>query len=668
MPLADNLPQLDTRRYDDIVTEVKARIARYTPEWKPLWTDFNDSDPGITLVQVFAWLTDMMLYRIGRVPELNYLKFLQLLNIELKPAEPATAEISFPVKVQPPATEPFIDVPLHTQVAATGEDGAPVVFETDRAIHALTAVLDDMVLTYDGFEFKPVQLVNGRSAQGFEPFGHAPGPEHALFLGFMYPPQPGVTPPPFPAGELDLALWACGTDAPASFSCALSRSTHPSADIAWEYWTGGGWRTLSLLKDETQALTRSGHVRFRLPAAGTLALGLFGPGATVAHYWIRARVERAAYERPPCLLAIRTNTVSATQAETVQDEVLGGSDGSRNQRVTLAHAPVLHDTLRLEIDEGSGFAEWTRVDDFYASGPNDLHYLLDRTTGEIVLGDGLNGHAPAANADLPGENIVAREYRFGGGARGNVPTGAISNLLTTIQGIDDQGVANLFAAVGGREEETLEEAKVRAPRTIKSRCRAVTAEDFEELAKAAANIRRAKALPLWHPGFPGVPVAGVVSVIVVPDAETARDKRVPNPMPSEGTLRNVCEYLNQARLITTELFVLPPTYRLVSVHAEVIAESNADLAELKTSIEEALGDYFHPLVGGEDGQGWPFGGDIYFSRVFQRISVPGVRRVDRVVISLDGREMPQCQNIPICDGILVYSTEHDVIVNYGSEE
>src|SRR3954466_1550184 len=97
MPLEANLPVIDDRTFDDIVTEVRTRIARYTPEWAPVWTDVNDNDPGITMVQVFAWLTDLLLYRMGKVPELNYLKFLELLGIEIRAAEPATAEITFPV-------------------------------------------------------------------------------------------------------------------------------------------------------------------------------------------------------------------------------------------------------------------------------------------------------------------------------------------------------------------------------------------------------------------------------------------------------------------------------------------------------------------------------------------------------------------------------------------
>ena len=91
MPLEDHVPVLDDHTYDSLLAEMRSRISRYTPEWKPVWTDFNESDPGITMVQLFAWLSEMLLYRMNRVPELSYLKFLQLLGIELRAAEPARA-------------------------------------------------------------------------------------------------------------------------------------------------------------------------------------------------------------------------------------------------------------------------------------------------------------------------------------------------------------------------------------------------------------------------------------------------------------------------------------------------------------------------------------------------------------------------------------------------
>ena len=127
MSLQNYIPQIDDRRYEDILAEVRTRIARYTPEWTPVWTDVNDSDPGVTLVQLFAWLTEMLIYRLGKVPELNYLKFLQLLGIELQPAEPATAEITFPVLET--FADPYVIVPLRTQVSAEATDGGrPVTF------------------------------------------------------------------------------------------------------------------------------------------------------------------------------------------------------------------------------------------------------------------------------------------------------------------------------------------------------------------------------------------------------------------------------------------------------------------------------------------------------------------------------------------------------------
>src|SRR5512132_1244443 len=116
MPLNNAIPQIDDRRYDSLLAEVRTRIARYTPEWKPVWTDVNDSDPGITMLQVFAWLSEQLTYRMNRVPELNYLKFLQLLGIELRAAEPAYGEITFPVL--PAHPEPIAIVPPRTQVIA----------------------------------------------------------------------------------------------------------------------------------------------------------------------------------------------------------------------------------------------------------------------------------------------------------------------------------------------------------------------------------------------------------------------------------------------------------------------------------------------------------------------------------------------------------------------
>lgn len=657
MPLDKHLPQIDDRRYEDILAEMRTRIARYTPEWTPVWTDVNDSDPGITMMQVFAWLAEMLTYRMNQVPALNYLKFLQLLGTELLPAQSARTEITFPVKSD--FTAPVVLIRERTQVSGEAPDGgAPVVFETDRALHALRARLTD-VLAYDGFSFTPVTTENTTAVQGFAPFGPRATDGSALLLGFT---DTGD----FPQVELNLVVFIPQeTTQVTAFACGLPQSpTYGPALLRWEYWSGspGGWRSLNLLKDDTRALTRSGHVYLKTPAVGALQRGVFGP-VVEPRYWIRVRVERGQYERAPHLLAVRTNTVGAVQAETIQDEVLGGANGGRHQEFPLANTPVLPDRLQIEVDQGSGFEPWTRVDDLFGSGAADHHYMLNPTTGVVRFGDGEHGAIPTGNINNPGANVVARMYRFGGGARGNLPAKVIKTPLTAINGVDDGKVENLLPSHSGREEETLREAKLRAPGAIKSRCRAVTADDFEYFAKQAATIKRARALPLFHPDFPGVKVPGVVTVIVVPDSDA------PNPVPSEGTLRTVCAYLDQRRLLTTEVYVIKPTYQQVEIRGDVVVTDDADLAEVKQAIESSLLTYFHPLTGGDDGQGWPFGGTIFFSRVYQRVlAVTGVQSIVRLVIVVDGEEMSECKDVPIQEQALLYSTNHALQVDAAVSE
>ncbi len=654
MPLDTYTPKIDDRRFDDIMAEVRTRIARYTPEWNPVWTDVNENDPGIILAELFAWMTDLLLYRLGKVPELNYLKFLALLGIELQPAEPALVDLTFPVLPSGPA--PSVIVPMNTQVSADpGDGGPPLIFETDRALIALQARLT-AVLADDGYAQANRTAENDAPGASFQPFGPLANAGAALLLGFDAPLPAAV--------EVSLTVWpGRQSGAPAPVACDLpATSVYPAARLNWEFWNGQAWQSLTLLKDETAALTRFGRVLLKAPASGQMQPATLG-GLT--RYWIRARILGGGYERPPLLLAIRTNTVSARQAETIRDEVLGGSDGRPNQTFTLASVPVLAGSLRLEVDEGEGYQAWTEVADFFGSNARDRHYTLNRATGEVRFGDGVNGQIPVANVDNPGANIVARVYRFGGGQRGNVPAGTVKTLQTSLAGLDETGITNLQPAYGGRNEESLEAAKRRAPRALKSQCRAVTVEDFETLAMQAANVRRARALPLTHPDFPDVRVPGVISVIVVPDA----DPDNPMPMPSEGTLRTVCAYLNERRLLTTEVFVIAPTYQQVEIQVEVIARNDADLGEVNSAVETSLLDYFHPLRGGEDGQGWPFGGDIFFSRVYQRIfSTPGVERVERLVISLDGEEAPECRDVSVPAGVLLYSTGHEVQVRYAVDE
>lgn len=634
MPLKDHFPVLDNRRFADIVAEARARIPRYTQEW----TDFNSGDAGFALVELFSWMTELLVYRLGRVPELNYLKFLQLIGIDLEPARPARTVIVFPV--QKAYAGSLVIVPSRTQVAsAEPDDLGPIVFETERALTALKAELDALQ-AFDGFAYANLTPANVEIGGGFEPFGPFANAGSAILLGLSSNFD-------LPAGaELAVGVWtASDRILPPAGSGATA---YAPAKIVWDYWSGSEWRRLTILGDDTHAFTRSGIVRLRMPAKGEAVRGKLGNAKDKDRFWLRARLERASYEQAPQILAIRLNVVPAIEAQTAGDEVLGGSEGTPDQTFSIKNYPILDGTLTLEVDEGEGFVAWTEVGDFFGSGPDDTHVVLNRATGEVRFGDGRRGRIPVANVARPHNNIVARRYRFGGGARGNLKPGALSTLMGSIAGIDAGKVSNPFAADGGTDEETLEAAMERAPRALKARDRAVTSEDFEHLAMMAGPVRRAKALPLSHPDFPGIEVPGVVSLVIVPDKEGTA------PQPSDMLRRTVASFLDQRRLLTTELYVTGPVYAGVSVSLELIIAMDADAAETRLAVEAAVTNYLHPLTGGEDGLGWPFGQPLYYANLYRRVQdVPGVERLANAILTLEGADQPSCSDVIIPAGALI---------------
>jgi predicted phage baseplate assembly protein len=336
------------------------------------------------------------------------------------------------------------------------------------------------------------------------------------------------------------------------------------------------------------------------------------------------------------------------------------------------------------------------VRDFAASTRTDLHFTLAAATGDIGFGDGDHGKIPGRltettdpENDLP--NVKAAVYRWGGGAGGNAGANKITSLESSVPFVDS--VTNLRPAIGGQDQETVDDAKLRAPESIRSRSRAVTAEDFEFLATQTpgARIRRARALPLRNPDLeptrpkPGplaaptsstcgtvtqkqpvitlVPIPGVITVIVVP--EVLKDDL--KPIPSADTLKLVGDWLNQHRLITTELYVAAPKYKEIEIEARVIAKPTANSGQVAEALQKLLLAYFHPLTGGKDGVGWEFGGTVYFSEIYRLIlDTEGVARLDAgaVTIYVDGQRQQPCTDVLLNPDELVFSKKHTILVTY----
>jgi len=662
MPLT--APNLDDMQYSDIVSQAQTLIPRYTPEW----TNSNNSDPGMTLVHLFAWMTEIVIYRLNQVPDRNYIKFLQLIGIELEAAQPAVANLTFSLS-RPDLS--YTIVPQGTQVAASGASGGqPIVFETDTSLVVIGPAITALQ-SYDGSHYSNVLNQNNNPGQSFYPFGQNPQPGSALLFGFS-------TAVAFPAQEIDLAATLFDNPlAPQLMQCG--GTLPPPATVVWEYWDGVEWAAINLISDGTRAFTQNGHVLFNGPSL--IQAGLI-PQLTASLYWIRARLAATSYELPPQLASILTNTVQATQAVTITDEVMGGSDGTPNQTFTLANNPVCQlpqplsitnsdgtqvtvTSLQLTVDEGEGPMVWQQVEDFFASAADDANYTLDATTGVVTFGDGVHGRVPGVNLASPTDNIVAASYRYGGGSQGNLPAGSITQMQSYVPSIN--AATNYAASQGGTDEESLANAQLRAPLALQSNHRAVTNSDFEYMATQApgANVARANALPLYHPDFPNGQVPGVVTVVVVPNSNA------PNPTPNQTTLQAVCQYLDANRLLTTEVFVIGPTYRMIQVLASLVVQPGSDLATVQNAAVAALNNFFSPLTGGNKRTGWPFGGEIYYSDVYRiLLGISGVQRVvsDQLILVLDNQRPQLCQDVPINSGELLYNAPagHQISVSYST--
>jgi predicted phage baseplate assembly protein len=686
MPFPDI--QLDDRNFERLVADARRRIPGYTPEW----TDLNDSDPGITLVQLFAWLEEMILWRLNRVPEKNYIEFLKLIGIEREPPAPAKTELTFYLATSgqqsaadsSPGSDPLVlTIPQCTKVHTTEADAdGPVIFETDKELNVVAARLRTLQ-SFDGAIFlQCLDLSNGVSEPFFYPFGFQPQAAAAFYLGFdrSFPPSPNSRP-------YTLTVHAF-TDDLIESSHGISSDSEVSpapVDAVWEYWAGHArkWLPLRITDDTTVGLTRSGIVVFEGPVgAETTKLGLLQKPEDKPLFWFRYRIEQVlgtGYETTPRLKEILINTVGASNLATINGEHLGASDGSPNQKFRFSKRPVLLDGLTVEVNEGNGPQPWERVTDFANATRTSRVFTLDAAIGEIAFGDGQHGKIPARLTE-PGrpeedlQNIKALKYRWGGGARGNVGANKVTSPEQQIPYLDK--VTNLSPAVGGQDEESVEEAKNRAPRSIRTQSRAVTRDDFEFLAlqTPGARIRRARALSQHNPTLEPIRPAGVqarsqpipavpgaVTVIVVPDSLSSK------PVPSESTCAAVASWLDQHRLVTSELYVAAPRYREVRVVARIIVEKNAISSQVVKLLKSRLLAYFHPLTGGTDASGWEFGGCIYFSDTYRLIlETPGVSRLEvkDITTYVDGLLVEPATDVLLESNEVVFSETHQVFASY----
>jgi predicted phage baseplate assembly protein len=455
---------------------------------------------------------------------------------------------------------------------------------------------------------------------------------------------------------------------------------HPP--LRWEAWTPDGWVACDLERDGTLGLNVSGAVELHLPAGH--AVSEVG-GAAAA--WVRCRVVELAgypaYRSAPRVVSVTAATVggdvAALNAEPVGEEVLGTSDGTAGQAFQALRPPVLPipgEPVVLDVgvpasetDDAAAvdWERWVQVGSFADSAPESRHFTVDATTGEIRFGPAVrlpDGTIRRYGA-IPPKGAVLRlpGYLTGGGAAGNVAARALNVLRTSIPYVST--VYNRRPAIGGVDGETVAEAKRRGPIELRSRNRAVTAEDFEMLTRQEApEFARVRCVPVIDG-----PDAGAVRVLVVPGVPSD-DGRISlgRLRPQEAVRERVARALEERRVVGVRVSVEPPSYVGVRVDAQVRRRPDTDPERVEREAVDALYGYFNPLTGGPDGQGWPFGRPVQVGEVYSVLGrVDGIDFVDEAVLfrvnPVTGELSEPQDRIDLAATHLVLSVEHQVFVS-----
>ncbi len=512
MPLP--LPNLDTPRYRDLVSDAHALIPRYAPSW----TDHNESDPGITLVELLAWLVEQDVYRVNRIPERHRRKFLGLAGVLPEPPRAASAVLSL-------SAPTGLRIPVGTRFSA---DGVPFT-STNWVRIAQTALAGAQ--SWDGRSFEDLtDLRRGDlpvHAWGADPTGFDGDDPPALLLGFDAPlPQHGFSLwlAVEGGGDRDEARRIAEEKAADERDCARLRpqatcdeaEPEPSTPAracdddclrtVWEVWDGGAWHEVQA-DDETHGLLLDGLVRLLAPVGGDAAQ--VGAVAQPLH-WLRCRAAGGVPDSPPRVTNIAVNAVAVRQRVPVTSSLplapgaqvpapaLGPGERARlalefdaagrvsevrrtdergvpSVRVLDVSPTAIELTLvvagsglgipelTLELDDApvadgainvwSGEHGWHARPDLDADGPRERAFVLDPQRGVLTFGDGERGLAPR-----DGTTLLA-SYDVTLGAAGNVPATASWSAP------EEPAVKAIGARAGSRRHRCRGSGACRGPRS-----------------------------------------------------------------------------------------------------------------------------------------------------------------------------------------------------------
>jgi hypothetical protein len=651
MPLT--IPAIDDRKFEQLRDEGLGRIRVHNPEW----TNFQKSDPGVTLVEVFAFLTESLLYRAKRIPERNRRKFLKLLGVPLAPATAAHGLVAFSNDRGPLETT---TLPAGLEVTA----GA-LSFRIDQGLDVLP--VEARVYYKREVKDQPPEVVAYYN-QLYASFLSGPlPPEPRLYQSVQLTGADGLD---LGSDTIDGSWWVAllarkpdvagltGKDLTKALdevrrqigSKTLTLGVVPWLTDAARQLTPGGtadpertahltcsipdvpddgklpearvpiYKQLSVV-ESGNVLISPGTVQVTLPEKNALGLwtdmgpleagvGDFPPA--IEDSAVEARVVTwLRFSVPPRANAkIRWTGINAgtvSQRLRVTAERFPAGTGAPEQMLRLSHRPVLQESVRVFITRpGQVPEEWKQIDDLANAGaevpvpdPRLPPHLPKRQTNvNVFVCDAEAGELRFGDGMRGGRppldaEIVA-DYEYSEGREGNVNEGAIKSGPALPPGF---AVTNPVPTWGGADAETVAEGEKHVQRFVQHRDRLVSAEDFALITwrTPGVEIGRVEVIPAASPEL-GVNEPGDAPGAVTLMLVPRRDPEQPDaPRPDRLFLDAVCAWLDPRRLVTTEIFLRGPVYKKIWVSVAIDVETERSIAEVRQAVEYALRSTLAPL-------------------------------------------------------------------------
>jgi hypothetical protein len=627
---------IDTLTFDDLV---RIGLEDVPGASQGEWTLHGPVDPGITILELFAWQFEQRLFMADQLTEPIVRASLRLLGLpDPAPALPASTVLS----VRAAGGEN--PLPAGTIFDLDNDaDGRRFALDHELWVQPVTGVRAAGRLLLSGDELELTLASDVATAVG--------GGELSLLVELVA--APGVVPAWRPEPDT-------GVHPPAPLR------VHPPAQLRWDAVGPDGTQApVEMRLDTTGGLRRSGILHLPWPEVWNR------PGSNPRR--LRATAVSASYTEPVRILAVHPNAAIARQR--VPGHLNDRQIDNVNKRLH-GFLPLPGQFLRvpdaggllcdgdgdvvLSVAERDGERhEWHGVRTWVGSGPADRVFLVDRERGELRFGDGRTGRIlrpaedPAASVRFfLGGGRRGNLGRFAGESRGNLgQSGGWTQATDNAQAPGKAIAVNPVAAEDGAEPESLEGARQRAADALAARDRTVTVQDTRRLAEATPGLglARAHVSPGFHPAFPCDPVPGALAVTIVPHADrvTPPGDWTGAPQPDAGALATTRDHLERARLLGQEISVLAPVYRRVTI--DVAVSATAQAGDTRERIVDALRRYLDPLVGGSERDGWPFGGPVRpsaLAEVVQKTIGPEAT-VTRLSAALDGGPPSDCVDLAI---------------------